>query len=100
MSARDLLGARVPLPGVPGVDHLRLAHLADAGGDLDTLPVTVKVLLENLLRHADRPWVDAADAVALARWDGRPVEHDAERAFMPARVLLQDFTGVPAVVDL
>ena len=101
MTATDLSGARAPLPGIAGVDHYRLSHLAGAGlGDVSGLPVTVKILLENLLRHHDRPWVDVEDLAALARWDGQAVARDKERAFMPARVLLQDFTGVPAVVDL
>ena len=62
-------------------------------------PVTVKILLENVLRHAGGGIVRAEDVEALAAW--RPgVAADAEIPFMPARVLLQDFTGVPAVVDL
>jgi aconitate hydratase len=76
--------------------------LADAGAeDLDRLPYTVKVLLENMLRgSATQPdLVTEADVRALATWDpGRPGE--AELPFMPARVILQDFTGVPCVVDL
>jgi aconitate hydratase len=63
------------------------------------LPFSLKVLLENLLRHEDGQFVKAADIEALARWD--PGRHEEkEIAFTPARVLLQDFTGVPAVVDL
>jgi aconitate hydratase len=68
---------------------------------LDTLPYTVKVLLENMLRGAatQPDLVTAADVRALATWDpGSPGE--AELPFMPARVILQDFTGVPCVVDL
>jgi aconitate hydratase len=76
--------------------------LADAGAeDLDRLPYTVKVLFENMLRGtAVQPdLVTDADVRALATWDpGRPGE--AELPFMPARVILQDFTGVPCVVDL
>ncbi len=101
MTAPDLGGARAPLPGVPGIEIFRLAHLAETGvGDVAGLPVTVKILLENVLRHHHRPWADPGDVEALASWDGTALEHDRERAFMPARVLLQDFTGVPAVVDL
>ncbi len=75
----------------------------DAAGadDLARLPYTVKVLLENALRHAagDSRLVSAADVQALASWDpSQPGE--AELPFMPARVILQDFTGVPCVVDL
>ena len=63
------------------------------------LPYSLKVLLENLLRHEDGHAATAGDVEALARWDpaARPQK---EMAFTPARVLLQDFTGVPAVVDL
>ncbi len=93
----DPFGARASLgPGLP--DLYRLDAVADRI-DLATLPVTIKVLLENLLRHAGGPAVRAEDVETLLAWrPGRPAE--AEIPFMPARVLLQDFTGVPAVVDL
>ncbi|MGA9853365.1 MAG: aconitate hydratase AcnA [Gammaproteobacteria bacterium] len=63
------------------------------------LPYSLKVLLENLLRLEDGVTVTAADIEALAKWDPK-TESDKEIAFTPARVLMQDFTGVPAVVDL
>ncbi len=63
------------------------------------LPYSLKVLLENLLRLEDGVTVTAADIEALAKWDPKS-EPDKEIAFTPARVLMQDFTGVPAVVDL
>ena len=63
------------------------------------LPYSLKILLENLLRHEDGRSVNASDIEALARWDVTGVRQK-EIAFVPARVLLQDFTGVPAVVDL
>ena len=67
--------------------------------DLAAAPMTVKILLENALRHAGRGVVREEEARALAAW--RPnIGSDAEVPFMPARVLMQDFTGVPAVVDL
>jgi aconitate hydratase len=69
------------------------------GADISTLPVTVKILLENLLRHCDGTNCTEADIVALARWSG----HETNLRAFPlwvARVLLQDFTGVPVVVDL
>jgi aconitate hydratase len=70
-----------------------------AGIDLGRAPVTLKILLENVLRHAGRGIVEPADVETLASW--RPgVAAEAEVPFMPARVILQDFTGVPAVVDL
>src|SRR3954447_23993587 len=67
--------------------------------DVARLPFSLKVLLENLLRTEGNGAVEAADIEALARWDHR-AEPDVEIAFTPARVVLQDFTGVPAVVDL
>ncbi len=63
------------------------------------LPFSLKVLLENLLRTEDAVTVKKADIEALAKWDAQ-AEPDQEIAFTPSRVLLQDFTGVPAVVDL
>ncbi len=68
-------------------------------GHVDQLPFSLKVLLENLLRHEDGKFVKPADVEALAEW--KPND-DARKEinFMPARVLLQDFTGVPAIVDL
>ncbi|HEY1959373.1 MAG TPA: aconitate hydratase AcnA [Polyangiaceae bacterium] len=63
------------------------------------LPFSMKVLLENLLRREDGEAVTAADIEAVANWDAK-AEPTREIAFMPSRVLLQDFTGVPAVVDL
>ena len=90
-SARASLGAGLP-------DLYRLDALAGLI-DLVSAPVTVKILLENLLRHAGGGVVTEADVTALAAWRaGRPV--DAEIPFMPSRVVLQDFTGVPAIVDL
>jgi aconitate hydratase len=78
-----------------------LAPLAKAGvGQIDRLPFSLKVLLENLLRHEDDRFVNADDIRALASWDPSNGASEKEVSFMPARVLLQDFTGVPAVVDL
>jgi len=68
-------------------------------GQVSGLPFSLKVLLENLLRQEDGRLVRAADIEALARWNPAAAPQK-EIAFMPARVLLQDFTGVPAVVDL
>ncbi len=64
-----------------------------------TLPYSLKILLENLLRREDNAFVKAADIRALASWDPKTIGQ-TEMSFMPARVLLQDFTGVPCVVDL
>ena len=79
-------------------DYYRLAVLTDRF-DVDHAPVTLRILLENVLRHAGRGLVSATDVEVLASW--RPNrEAAAEIPFMPSRVLLQDFTGVPAIVDL
>jgi aconitate hydratase len=67
--------------------------------DLSRLPYSMKILLENLLRHEDGVTVLPAHIEAVASWDPK-AEPETEIAFMPARVLLQDFTGVPCVVDL
>ena len=99
MAGTDLFGTRAEL--VPGVSYHRLGALAERGiGDVSRLPVTLKILLENSVRNAAAPSVREGDVEAIASWDGTGAGTDRERAFMPARVLLQDFTGVPAVVDL
>ncbi len=76
-----------------------LEALAGRGFDLNRLPFSLKILLENLLRNEDGHAVAADDIEALATWNPA-AEPSREIAFMPARVLLQDFTGVPALVDL
>ncbi|BFI96344.1 MAG: aconitate hydratase AcnA [Rhodanobacter sp.] len=67
--------------------------------DLKRLPYSMRILLENLLRHEDGVNVTAKEIEAVATWDAKK-EPDTEISFMPARVVLQDFTGVPCVVDL
>ena len=74
-------------------------RLDQAGLAVSRLPFSLKVLLENLLRHEDGVTVTTDDIKALASWDPK-AEPDREIAFRPSRVLLQDFTGVPAIVDL
>ncbi|MGD8484663.1 MAG: aconitate hydratase AcnA [Thioalkalispiraceae bacterium] len=71
----------------------------DAVDGASKLPFSLKILLENLLRHEDGVSVTADDIKAMANWDAK-AEPDTEIAYTPARVLMQDFTGVPAVVDL
>lgn len=71
----------------------------DAMGDIDSLPYSIKVLLESVLRNHDGSVITDADVRAVATYDARNVS-DAQIAYKPARVVLQDFTGVPAVVDL
>ncbi|MCX7860185.1 MAG: aconitate hydratase AcnA [Chloroflexus sp.] len=77
----------------------RLDALANHGINLARLPYSLRILLENLLRYEDGRTVTADDIMALANWQPQ-AEPDREVAFMPARVILQDFTGVPCVVDL
>jgi aconitate hydratase len=111
MSLNDPFGARAPLgPGLP--DFYKLSALAGGGAgatatlgmDLDLLPVTIKILLENVLRHAGGGIVREEDVATLAAWTpgaaSAPGAGEIEIPFMPARVILQDFTGVPAVVDM
>ncbi len=86
--------------GGRSVEYFSLPALQAAGfPGVASLPFSLKILLENLLRHEDGRFVKAADIEALAGWD---VKSTAQRelSFAPARVLLQDFTGVPCVVDL
>ena len=77
----------------------RLPALTARGFDLSRLPFSLKILLENLLRREDGVNVTAGDIEFLANWNAKS-EPSREIAYMPARVLMQDFTGVPAVVDL
>src|SRR5674476_358283 len=77
----------------------RLAAVAGDGLDVDSLPYSLKVLLENLLRTEDGANITKEDIEALARWDAN-AEPSTEIQFTPARVIMQDFTGVPCVVDL
>jgi aconitate hydratase len=77
----------------------RLPALEAKGFNLSRLPFSLKILLENLLRREDGVNVTASDIEFLAQWDAK-AEPSREIAYMPARVLMQDFTGVPAVVDL
>jgi aconitate hydratase len=93
----EFSGARGPL--ADGAEAYRLRWLEERGiGRVDGLPHTVRILLENLLRRAGTRDVRDEDVAALASWpDPAP---GASLAFMPSRVLMQDFTGVPAVVDL
>ena len=77
----------------------RLDALTKKGIRLERLPYSLRILLENLLRHEDGKSVTADDIEFLAKWDPK-AEPSREIAYMPARVLMQDFTGVPAIVDL
>ena len=78
---------------------LRAAEKNGLNG-ISKLPYSLKVLLENLLRHEDGRSVTKADIEGVAKWLKNKGKTEKEIAFRPARVLMQDFTGVPAVVDL
>jgi aconitate hydratase len=96
----DSFGARSSLRvGERTYDIFRLDALASEGVKLDRLPFSLRILLENLLRTEDGLAVRADDIRTLAGWNPQASPSN-EIAFTPARVLLQDFTGVPAVVDL
>src|SRR5487761_2706008 len=107
MTSLNSFGSQMTL-NVQGRELTYFSLRSDALSALgvDRLPYSIKVLLENLLRHEDGVKVSAADIEALARWGENPSRHgeagdDAkEIAFTPERVLMQDLTGVPAVVDL
>ena len=101
VTGNDTLKARRTLT-VNGAsyDYFSLKAAEAAGmGDTTRLPFSIKVLLENMLRYEDGRSVTVDDVKATASWNGNPSASE-EIAFRPARVLLQDLTGVPAVVDL
>ena len=80
-------------------DYFSLAEAAKSLGDISRLPVSLKMLLENVLRFEDGTSYTVEDAKSIAGWLAA-AHSDKEVPFKPARILLQDFTGVPAVVDL
>jgi aconitate hydratase len=101
MTSKNSFNSRATLD-VGGTSYTiyRLSAIeAQSGNKASRLPFSLKILLENLLRNEDGAFVKADDALALARWDVRSGA-EKEIAFRTSRVLLQDFTGVPAVVDL
>jgi aconitate hydratase len=99
-SQHDSFGARSPFDAPDGrtLTSYRLDRL-DPSLHVDRLPFSLKILLENLLRHEGAGAVTATDVESLTKWDAA-AEPAQEISFAPARILLQDFTGVPAVVDL
>jgi len=101
MSHPDSFHARAALPTAGGaVIYYRLAALEEQGlADLSRMPFSIKILLEALLRNEDGASINRDDIMRLARYNPS-VPEPCEIAFKPARVLLQDFTGVPCVVDL
>ena len=100
MSSLDSFKTRTKLSvGADTVSYYSLPALAQRFPGVARLPYSLKVLLENLVRREDAGFVKAADIEALASWSPTAIV-EKEISFMPARVLLQDFTGVPCVVDL
>lgn len=100
MASQDSFGAKGALDvGGASYEIFRLSAVTGEGLDVDSLPFSLKVLLENLLRTEDGANITADDIKALAGWD-ETAEPDKEIQFTPARVIMQDFTGVPCVVDL
>ncbi len=99
MANQNSFGAAGPLRvGGETYEIFRLAALEKAGFNLSRIPFSIKILLENLLRFEDGSTVKRSDIEYVARWD--PAAPAREINFRPSRVLLQDFTGVPCVVDL
>src|SRR3954447_10766637 len=100
MATQDSFGAKGALEvGDQSYQIYRLSTVTGDGLDVESLPFSLKVLLENLLRTEDGADITADDIRALAGWDAE-AEPDKEIQFTPARVIMQDFTGVPCIVDL
>ncbi len=100
MASQDSFGAKSTLSvGERDYEIFRLDAVTGEGIDVASLPFSLKVLLENLLRTEDGADITVDDIKALAGWDA-DAEPDKEIQFTPARVIMQDFTGVPCVVDL
>jgi hypothetical protein len=103
MASTDSFGAKGTLE--VGDQSYEIYRLSAVRGDgvpddaVDSLPYSLKILLENLLRTEDGVDITADDILALAGWDAE-AEPDKEIQFTPARVIMQDFTGVPCIVDL
>jgi hypothetical protein len=99
-TGQDSLKTRRTLTvGGKAYDYFSIPEAAKQLGDVTHLPVSLKVLLENVLRFEDGRSYKVADAQAVVDWQ-KNVHSDAEVPFKPSRILMQDFTGVPAVVDL
>src|SRR5258708_10341080 len=99
-TSKDSYSCRTPFQaGGRLFDIFSLQAFEKTAGSLAHLPFSLKILLENLLRNEDGRFVRADDIQALTQPSGKRPK-DKEISFMPARVLMQDFTGVPAIVDL
>src|ERR1022692_5086916 len=99
MSSKNSFGAASPLSvGGRRYEVFCLAALEKIGVNLSRIPYSIKILLENLLRFEDGSTVKRSDIEYVAKWDTKAGAQEIN--FRPARVVLQDFTGVPCVVDL
>ena len=100
MASQNSFGAAATLRvGTTDYQIFRLDALEkSAGVKLSRIPYSIKILLENLLRFEDGKTVKASDIEYVAKWDAKTAAQEIQ--FRPARILLQDFTGVPCVVDL
>ena len=99
MTNLDFFKAKAAFPGRANTVYYRLAKLQEDGiADIGRLPFSIRILLEAVLRNCDDYIVTPADVQKLANWEANGEREEV--AFMPGRVILQDFTGVPAVVDL
>src|ERR1700750_2044154 len=100
MASKDSFGAKSTLEvGGESYQIFRLDQVSGDGLDVEPLPFSLKVLLENLLRTEDGADITEDHIRALAGWDANP-DPDTEIQFTPARVIMRDFTGVPCIVDL
>lgn len=100
MQEFNAFGSRAGLAAAGNVFYYRLQRLEEEGlGVVSRLPFTIKVLLESVLRNCDGRLIREQDVASLAGWNPAG-GNEGEIPFMPARILLQDFTGVPALVDL
>jgi aconitate hydratase len=100
MSSKDSFGAKGTLEvGDRSYQIYRLSAVSGDGLDVESLPYSLKILLENLLRTEDGADITADDVRAVAGWDPE-ADPDKEIQYTPARVIMQDFTGVPCIVDL
>ena len=100
LTGQDTLNTRATLTaGGRTYTYFSIPKAAETLGDISRLPVSLKILLENILRFEDGTSYNVADAHAIAGWL-KEAKSTQEVPFRPARILMQDFTGVPAVVDL
>ena len=101
MSIADKCLRTLDVPGDKTIHYYSLSALAETlGTDFSTLPYSVKVFLEMMVRMQPHPAYEESHITSMAKWSASSAEAPAEFPYMPSRVLLQDFTGVPCVVDL